>query len=192
MKKILYVASQNPGKVNEYKKLLSSVNCRLLLQPTSIEVIENGMSFRQNAIKKASEVSKLTNNYAIADDSGLCIEALNGRPGIYSSRYADNDENRIKRILKELKGQENRKAFFIANVSLCDPSGKLILDAEGACNGNILNKPRGNNGFGYDPIFEEKTTRLTFAEMNQEEKDSFSHRARALDKIIPELIKIFY
>ena len=192
MKQILYLASKNQGKINEYKKLLSNVNCQLLLQPKSIEVIENGINFKENSLKKASEVAKQTNNYAIADDSGLCIDALNGSPGIYSSRYADNDRQRIERVLKELEGHNNREAFFIANVSVCSPNGNLILDSEGTCYGNILNATRGNNGFGYDPIFEEKTTRLTFAEMNELEKDLYSHRARALEKIIPELIRIFY
>ena len=139
MKRILYVASRNPGKIKEYKKLLSKVDCQLILQPQSIEVIENGISFKENSLKKASEVAKQTNNYAIADDSGLCIDALNGSPGIYSSRYADNDKQRIERVLKELEGHYNREAFFIANVSVCSPNGNLILDSEGTCNGNILN-----------------------------------------------------
>ena len=92
MKKILYVASKNSGKIKEYKKMLSEINCTLLMQPKSIEVIENGRTFEENAKKKASEVSLATNNYAIADDSGLCIDALGGNPGIYSSRFADNDK----------------------------------------------------------------------------------------------------
>ena len=96
MKK-LFVASKNKGKIEEYKKLLVIVNCELLLQPESLEIEEDGLTFRENAIKKASEVSKKTNNFSIADDSGICIEALHGKPGIYSSRYADNDQKRIER-----------------------------------------------------------------------------------------------
>ena len=106
MKK-LYLASKNKGKIEEYKKLLSIVNCQLLLQPESLEVEEDGMTFRDNAIKKASEVSRKTNNFSIADDSGICIEALDGKPGIYSSRYAENDQKRIERVLRELDGVQN-------------------------------------------------------------------------------------
>ena len=189
--KNLYLASKNQGKIQEYKKLLLDVNCQLLLQPESIEVEENGNTFRENAIKKACEVSKKTGNYAIADDSGICIDALDGEPGIYSSRYAENDQRRIERVLKELDGEKNRCAFFIANVCVCCPSGDLILESEAKCFGNIIEKPRGNSGFGYDPIFEEVSSRLTFAEMNNELKDECSHRGKALKKIIPQLLKIF-
>ena len=190
MKK-LYLASKNLGKIEEYKKLLLSVNCQLLLQPDSIDVQENGITFRENAIKKASEVSKKTRNYAISDDSGICIDALDGKPGIYSSRYAHNDQKRIERVLNELEGEENRSAFFIANVCVCSPTGNVILESEAKCFGNIILKPRGNSGFGYDPIFEEVSSKLTFAEMNNKLKDSCSHRGKAIKKIIPQLLEMF-
>ena len=188
--KRLYLASKNQGKIEEYKKLLLDVNCQLLLQPESIEVEENGITFRENAIKKASEVSKKTRNYAIADDSGICIDALDGRPGIYSSRYAENDQKRIERVLHELDGEKNRGAFFIANVCVCSPTGKVILESDAKCFGNIILSPRGNSGFGYDPIFEELSSKLTFAEMNNELKDLCSHRGKAVKKIIPQLLNI--
>ena len=189
--KALYLASKNQGKIDEYKKLLLEVNCQLMLQPESIEVEENGSTFRENAIKKASEVSKKTGNYAIADDSGICIDALNGNPGIYSSRYAENDQKRIERVLTELDGEENRVAFFIANICVCSPNGNIILESEAKCFGNIIFKPRGKGGFGYDPIFEELSSKLTFAEMNNDLKDLCSHRGQALKKITPQLLKIF-
>ena len=189
MKK-LYLASKNQGKIEEYKKLLLNVNCQLLLQPESIEVEENGITFRENAIKKASEVSKKTRNYAIADDSGICIDALDGRPGIYSSRYAENDQKRIERVLHELDGEENRGAFFIANVCVCSPTGDVILESEAKCFGSIILSPRGNRGFGYDSIFEELSNKLTFAEMNNELKDLCSHRGKAVKKIIPQLLNL--
>ncbi len=189
--KNLYLASKNKGKIEEYKKLLAVVNCQLLLQPESLEVEEDGMTFRDNAIKKASEVSRKTNNFAIADDSGICIEALDGKPGIYSSRYAENDKKRIERVLKELDGVQNRSAFFIANICVCSQDGEVIIESEAKCHGNIILNPRGKGGFGYDPIFEESSTRLTFAEMNNDIKDSCSHRGKALKKIIPNLIQIF-
>jgi len=190
MKK-LYLASKNKGKIEEYKKLLSRVNCQLLLQPETLEVEEDGLTFRDNAIKKASEVSIKTNNFSIADDSGICIEALDGKPGIYSSRYAENDQKRIERVLKELNGVQNRSAFFIANICVCSPNGEVIIESEAKCYGNIIVKPRGNGGFGYDPIFEESSTKLTFAEMNNFVKDSISHRGKAIKKIIPDLLEIF-
>ena len=189
--KNLYLASKNKGKIAEYKKLLAGVNCKLLLQPESLEVEEDGLTFRDNAIKKASEVSRKTNNFSIADDSGICIEALDGKPGIYSSRYAENDQKRIERVLRELDGVQNRSAFFIANICVCSPNGEVIIESEAKCYGNIILNPRGKGGFGYDPIFEEISTRLTFAEMNNDIKDSCSHRGKALKKIIPDLIKIF-
>jgi XTP/dITP diphosphohydrolase len=189
--KNLILASKNKGKIEEYKKLLAGVNCKLLLQPESLEVEEDGLTFRDNAIKKASEVSRKTNNFSIADDSGICIEALGGKPGIYSSRYAENDQKRIERVLKELDGVQNRSAFFIANICVCSPNGEVIIESEAKCHGNIILNPRGKSGFGYDPIFEESFTRLTFAEMNNDIKDSCSHRGKALKKIIPDLIEIF-
>ena len=189
--KNLFLASKNKGKIEEYKKLLAGVNCKLLLQPESLEVEEDGLTFRDNAIKKASEVSRKTNNFSIADDSGICIEALGGKPGIYSSRYAENDQKRIERVLKELDGVQNRSAFFIANICVCSPNGEVIIESEAKCHGNIILNLRGKSGFGYDPIFEESSTRLTFAEMNNDIKDSCSHRGKALKKIIPDLIEIF-
>jgi len=189
--KNLYLASKNKGKIEEYKKLLTGVNCKLLLQPETLEVEEDGLTFRDNAIKKASEVSRKINNFSIADDSGICIEALDGKPGIYSSRYAENDQKRIERVLKELDGVLNRSAFFIANICVCSPNGEVIIESEAKCHGNITLNPRGKGGFGYDPIFEESSTRLTFAEMNNDIKDTYSHRGKALKNIIPDLIEIF-
>jgi len=189
--KNLYLASKNKGKSEEYKKLLAGVNCKLLLQPESLEVEEDGLTFRDNAIKKAREVSRKTKNFSIADESGICIEALGGKPGIYSSRYAENDQKRIERVLRELDGVQNRSAFFIANICVCSPNGEVIIESEAKCHGNIILNPRGKSGFGYDPIFEENSTRLTFAEMNNDIKDSCSHRGKALKKIIPDLIDIF-
>ena len=189
--KNLFLASKNKGKIEEYKKLLAGVNCKLLLQPESLEVEEDGLTFRDNAIKKASEVSRKTNNFSIADDSGICIEALGGKPGIYSSRYAENDQKRIERVLRELDGVQNRSAFFIANICVCSPNGEVIIESEAKCHGNIILNRRGKSGFGYDPIFEESSTRLTFSEMKNDIKDSCSHRGKALKKIIPDLIEIF-
>ena len=101
------------------------------------------------------------------------------------------DRKRIERVLRELDGVQNRSAFFIANICVCSPHGEVIIESEAKCHGNIILNPRGIGGFGYDPIFEESSTRLTFAEMNNDIKDSFSHRGKALKKIIPDLMEIF-
>ena len=191
MNKVLYLASKNTGKIAEYKKFLKDVNCNLLLQPESLNIDEDGLSFRENAIKKACAVSNKTNHFAIADDSGLCIDALNGEPGIFSSRYADNDKKRIEKVLTKLSGIEERSCFFVAHICLSSPEGKIILESEAKCFGKIVLKPRGNNGFGYDPIFEELDSRLTFAEMNDYMKDKSSHRGRAIKKILKDLKFIF-
>tara|TARA_Y100001933_G_C18812065_1_gene485477 strand:+ start:141 stop:719 length:579 start_codon:yes stop_codon:yes gene_type:complete len=191
MKKILYIASKNEGKISEYKKMLANINCQLLLQPNQIDIIEDGRDFRENAIKKACGVSIATNSYSLADDSGLCVMSLNNRPGIFSSRYANDDESRIEKLLGELEGEDNREAFFVANLCLSSPEGKIIIDIETKCYGRILFKGRGKNGFGYDPIFEEVNSQLTFAEMSEDLKEKYSHRGRAIAKIIPDLIKIF-
>ena len=183
MKKLLYLASKNLGKISEYQKLLSDINCQLALQPDSIDVVETGKTFRENAAKKACEVSKKLNNYAIADDSGLCIDALNGSPGIYSSRYADNDKDRIKRVLSELEGVHDRNAYFLANVCLATPDGEIILDIEEKCFGTILSSTRGKNGFGYDPIFIPENRRLTFGQISPKLKFRNDHRSKAFKKI---------
>ena len=115
---------------------------------------------------------------------------MDGRPGIYSSRYAENDQKRIERVLRELDGEENRRAFFIANICVCSPTGNVIIESEAKCFGNIILSPRGNSGFGYDPIFEELSSKITFAEMNNELKDVYSHRGKAVKKINPQLLNI--
>ena len=134
-------------------------------------------------LKKQVKFLEKRKSFSIADDSGICIEALDGKPGIYSSRYAENDQKRIERVLKELDGVQNRSAFFIACICVCSPNGQVIIESEAKCHGNITLNQRGKGGFGYDPIFEESSTRLTFAEMNNDIKDSSSHRGKALKKL---------
>ena len=188
--KNLYLASKNKGKIEEYKKLLAGVNCKLLLQPESLEVEEDGLTFRDNAIKKASEVSRKTNNFSIADDSGICIEALGGKPGIYSSRYAENDQKRIERVLRELDGVQNRSAFFIANICLCSPNGEVIIESEAKCHGNIILNPRGKSGFGYDPIFYVPHQSCTMSEMDADTKNRIGHRGKATHKMKGQISKL--
>ena len=191
MAKILFIASSNLGKIKEFQSLLSHLNCDIRMQPNNINIEETGKTFADNSRIKARYISKITKSYAIADDSGLCVNCLKGRPGVFSSRYAENDELRIKRILREMLDSVNRSAFFVANISIASPSGEIIGQVEAKCEGKITTYPKGNNGFGYDPIFQVKGTSLTYAEMDLETKKNYSHRNKALKKILPILDSIF-
>tara|TARA_Y100001970_G_scaffold284864_1_gene403171 strand:+ start:9134 stop:9718 length:585 start_codon:yes stop_codon:yes gene_type:complete len=191
MAKILFIASSNLGKIKEFQSLLSHLNCDIRMQPNNINIEETGKTFADNSRIKARYISKITKSYAIADDSGLCVNCLKGRPGVFSSRYAENDELRIKRILREMLDSVNRSAFFVANISIASPSGEIIGQVEAKCEGKITTYPKGDNGFGYDPIFQVKGTSLTYAEMDLETKKNYSHRNKALKKILPILDSIF-
>ena len=158
------------------------------------EVEEDGNSFRENAIKKATTIAKACNTWAMADDSGLEIDALNGRPGIYSSRYAGpnaTDEKNIEKVLSELRGvpKEKRTARFLCSIALASPH-QLLFVVEGRCEGFITEEPRGKGGFGYDPIFYVPDYNHTFAELNPLTKNSISHRAKALDQFKEQIIPL--
>jgi len=185
----LVIASSNEGKIKEFKKLLGGFPFKLLTQPLGLEIEETGKTFNKNARIKAIAVSRETGSLSLADDSGLSVEALGGAPGIYSSRYANSDDERIKKLLAELKPFPNRKAKF--ECALCIASGeKVLLEVTGFCEGLITFNPRGKNGFGYDPIFEVSGLGETFAEMNYEKKKQISHRGNAFKLLKPELKRI--
>ncbi|WP_320665082.1 RdgB/HAM1 family non-canonical purine NTP pyrophosphatase [Prochlorococcus sp. MIT 1223] len=190
MKTSLIIATRNQGKIKEFRELLSEFNINILSQPDFIQINENGNTFAENARIKALEVSGITGEYSLADDSGLCVDSLNGAPGIYSSRYASTDSERISKLLNELKNFENRKARFNAAICIAK-KGKVILEVEGKCEGLITYLPRGSNGFGYDPIFEVLETGLTFAEMESEKKKTYGHRGIAFKLLKPGLNKLF-
>lgn len=189
MKKLI-VATSNPGKLEEMQSYLAELDCELALKPPEIEVEETGTSFRENAQLKARTVAQATGNYAIADDSGLAVNALNGAPGIYSARYANTDEERIARLLKELGDTPHRSAKFICAVAIARPDGSIALDKERSCKGEILRAPQGNNGFGYDPIFYFPAVQKTFAEMDPLLKQKVSHRGLAFSALFPEIQQI--
>ncbi len=189
--KTLVVASKNKGKIKEFKRLLSDFSLLIKGQPENLEVKETGNTFSENARLKALSVSRYSNEIALADDSGLCVESLDGAPGIFSSRYANSDFERISRLLKDLEGCSNRRAFFSCALCIASPIGEILVEVEGRCDGLIVNKPRGKNGFGYDPIFEVLGTQLTFSEMSSYQKEVKSHRTDAFNKLVPELKKIF-
>ena len=185
----LLIASGNKGKIREFKKLLGDFPFDILTQPVGFEIEETGNSFVENARIKAIAVSQATGNLSLADDSGLSVDALGGAPGIYSSRYASSDKQRIEKLLVELKPFSNRKAKF--ECALCIASGeKVLIEVSGFCEGLITFSPRGKNGFGYDPIFEVSGLGETYAEMDHERKKHIGHRGNAFKLLIPELKKL--
>ena len=182
----LVIASGNKGKIGEFKKLLDDFPIDLLTQPVGFEIEETGSTFMENARIKAIAVSQATGNLSLADDSGLSVEALGGAPGIYSSRYASSDKQRIEKLLAELKPFSNRKAKF--ECALCIASGeKVLIEVSGFCEGLITFYPKGENGFGYDPIFEVSGLGETYAEMDHEKKKHIGHRGNAFKLLIPKL-----
>ena len=185
----LVIASSNEGKIKEFQKLMEDFPFNLLSQPFGFEIEETGKTFMENARIKAITVSKKTGNLSLADDSGLSVDALGGAPGIYSSRYANSDKERIEKLLAELKPFPNRKAKF--ECALCIASGeKVLIEVKGFCEGLITFFPRGKNGFGYDPIFEVSGLGETFAEINHDKKKKVGHRGNAFKLLKPELKKL--
>jgi XTP/dITP diphosphohydrolase len=188
--KQLVVATSNPGKLREMQEYLAGLNWELQLKPEELEIEETGTTFIENACLKASQVATALGEWAIADDSGLAVDALNGSPGLYSARYGTSDADRIARVLRELQGIENRQAKFVCAVAIASADGAIVLKTEGICQGEILHQPRGNGGFGYDPIFYVSSENKTFAEMSQELKSQISHRGKAFEVLVPELKNI--
>lgn len=189
LKQIL-IATKNIGKVNEFKALFSQMGIEvksLLDFPEVTDIEETGSSFVENAVLKAEAISVQFNEVVIADDSGLTIDVLNGRPGIFSARYAGeekNDQANNKKVLSELVGVpfEKRKAHFQCALAVAFPQ-KETITVEGVCDGYITEDPVGNNGFGYDPIFFIVEKNKTMAQLTKEEKNKISHRALALAKL---------
>lgn len=191
----LVIATGNPGKTAEIRDLLKGfpINIKNLedfgpLPP----VVEDGDTFDENAYKKASFVSKILGLPALADDSGLVVEALGGAPGVYSARYAGenaSDRQRYTKLLDEMKGQTNRRAAFECVLSLAVPTG-AALTYEARCEGVIAEKPAGDGGFGYDPVFYYPPLKKTFGELSREAKSRISHRGKALLELRAELDKV--
>ena len=186
-KKLLVIASGNQGKIREFKSLLSALPLQVRAQPDGLEVEETGRTFRENARIKARAVAHLTGAWALADDSGLSVNALAGAPGVHSARYAPTDQERISKLLNALHGVGDRSAHFCAALCIAAPDGELLLEVEGRCDGLISGEPRGQDGFGYDPVFEVKGTGRTFAEMAPAEKKQHGHRGRAFALLQPKL-----
>lgn len=181
------IASNNKKKADELERILKplgiSVATAQELGVSLDDVEETGETFKDNAELKAQAALKKTGLPSIADDSGLMVDALGGRPGVYSARYADTDEDKINKLLSELadSGTDNRAAHFVCVICCVFPDGRKIF-AYGQCDGNIGFAPRGNNGFGYDPVFFVDGNK-TFAELTDTQKDAMSHRGKALREL---------
>ncbi len=191
----LVLASTNKGKILEFRELLAELPLELVSLadfPEVPKVVEDGNTFAENAVIKASAIAQHTGELTLADDSGLEVDSLNGEPGVYSARYGQpgwNDRERYQFLLEKLRGisMEKRTARFRCAVALYNPEIKQFAQVDGTVEGIILGEPRGINGFGYDPVFFIPEFGKTMAELTAEEKNRFSHRARAVQKIIPLL-----
>jgi XTP/dITP diphosphohydrolase len=183
----LVIATGNPGKVREIARILSDLDLdvrSLADYPSAPEPEETADTFAGNAAIKALAAAERTGELALADDSGLVIDALDGAPGVYSSRFAGEDatdEGRNAKVLDLLKDvpDEDRTARFVSVIAIAEP-GRVIGTAEGTCEGMIAREPRGTNGFGYDPIFFSRDMGRMMAELSADEKNSISHRGRAV------------
>ena len=192
------IATRNPGKLREIQAILSPLRLKILSLrdfPDIPEIIEDGQTFEENAVKKAGAVARQTGRTAIADDSGLAVDALQGRPGVFSSRYAGEnatDTERYQKLLKEMAGipPGERGAVFICAMAVASPDGK-VQTVEGQCRGEIALAPRGTRGFGYDPVFYLPERGKAMAELDPEVKNRISHRALALEKLKQVLPKFF-
>jgi len=180
----LVLASKNQKKLVEMRDILSHMGVEVCLQSdvgVDVDVEETGTTFEENSLLKARAVMEASGLPAIADDSGLCVDALNGAPGVYSARYGglDDDVARYRLLLENLRGAGTRAAHFHTSVVCCFPNGD-VLEAEGDCHGTIAYAPQGENGFGYDPVFFVPEMRKTFGQLTPEEKNAISHRGVAL------------
>jgi XTP/dITP diphosphohydrolase len=184
------VATGNPEKLKEMQAYLKDLDWSLTLKPSHLEIEETGQTFLENARLKASGVARALGQWAIADDSGLQVDALNGAPGIYSARYADSDGARVERLLSAMVGISDRRGQFVCALALARPDGTIALETEGICGGVILTEPRGQGGFGYDPVFYLEEVGQTFAEMSALEKHHHSHRGLAFRQLWPALASL--
>ena len=190
----LVLASKNPHKLKELEEILSGLGVEVMLESEAgvdVEVEETGTTFEENALLKAKAVCEASGLPAVADDSGLCVDALNGAPGVYSARYGGeglDDPSRCRLLLENLRGQLDRRGKFVSAICCCFPNGDTVT-ARGECPGTIAYAPRGENGFGYDPIFFLPGLKKTFAQLTPEEKNAISHRGNALREFKTELEK---
>ncbi len=182
----IIIATSNPHKLDEINAINSSNDVEFDVIKGSFNPDETGKSFLENAIIKAKEASKITKSYCLADDSGLCVDILDSRPGIYSSRYAPTQKEKIEKLLNELKNipKEKRTAHFICSMVLVNGEGEILHTQEGRVEGLIDFEAKGTNGFGYDPVFYLPEYNKTIAELPDTVKNTVSHRANALNPML--------
>ncbi|QDT49643.1 Non-canonical purine NTP pyrophosphatase [Symmachiella dynata] len=195
----IVLGSRNLKKSGEIKDLLAphGIDVISVAEVADLaEVVEDGASFAENAAKKAREPALELSRWVLAEDSGLMVDALEGRPGIYSARYAGenaSDQENNEKLLMELADvpAAQRSAGYVCSIALSDPEGQIRLTAEASCRGRIIDSPRGSNGFGYDPLFMVPEYHRTFGELDAVVKQRLSHRARAFARFIPRLVALF-
>lgn len=182
----IVLATSNPHKVEEINAITKDLGVEFIMPPVGFDPVEDGKTFEDNALIKAKEANLLTGMLALADDSGLCVDALGGGPGVFSARYAQTQKDKIEKLLDELKDvpEEKRTAKFVCAMALVNDKGEVLFSDRGECHGKIGWTPKGTNGFGYDPIFIVDGGELTMAELSEEDKNKISHRARASQKLI--------
>lgn len=182
----LVLASKNKKKLIELNAILSGLGVEVCSEAEAgvdVDVEETGTTFEENSLLKAKAVMEASGMPAIADDSGLCVDALGGAPGVYSARYGGeglDDEGRTRLLLENMKGQSPRTCRFVSVITCCFPNGD-VLSARGECEGTVAFSPMGEGGFGYDPVFFVPGLKKTFAQLTAEEKNSMSHRGKALE-----------
>lgn len=179
-------ATGNAHKLKEIQEIAKDTGIEFILPGDGFHPIENGETFEENSLIKAKEAARVSGKISLADDSGLCVDALKGAPGIHSARYAETPQARIDKLLNAINGKAIRSAKFVCAMTLVDKNGNILFQTRGECFGEIAEKQSGINGFGYDPIFLTKDTdyKLTMAEMSEEEKNQISHRGRALRDVL--------
>lgn len=182
----IILATSNPHKLDEINKINDYSDITFDVIKGNFNPDENGQTFKENATIKAKEASKTMKTYCLADDSGLCVDYLNGLPGIHSARYAPTQKEKIDKILNKLNGVpfENRKAHFTCAMVLTDSNGNVLHTEEGKVYGYIDEAPKGSNGFGYDPIFLVEEYGKTVAQLSENIKNNISHRAKALKPML--------
>lgn len=182
----LVLASKNKKKLVEMNEILSHLGIEVCSEAEAgvdVDVEETGTTFEENSLLKAKAVMEASDLPAIADDSGLCVDALGGAPGVYSARYGGeglDDVQRYQLLLENMKGQMPRTARFVSVITCCFPNGD-VLSARGECEGTVAFAPMGEGGFGYDPIFFVPGLKKTFSQLTPEEKNAISHRGKALE-----------
>lgn len=177
-------ATGNPHKLQEINEISKGSGVEFILPPDNFDPDETGATFEENSYIKAKEAAVLSKNISLADDSGLCVEALDGEPGIHTARYAPTVQERIDKLLANLTHASNRKAKFVCAMTLVDKNGNVLDEEIGECYGEIAKSQSGINGFGYDPVFVVDGYGVTMADMSEDLKNKISHRSKALEKII--------